>query len=298
MEDQIHINLNSNVFQLNFNSKNNILYNETNWMLMKHMIVNELFGMMRLNFGFGIKNVNLNLIFSTVMTSRGVENSVIANTSMSEKIIWFLEELSQIKPEPSMIALYLSLYPEINKQYFLSYLIWTTANIIDNFPDLKYVKNSEGYSEAFIVTRVINAIAQNTTVMADEFEQFLQYHMPLIIGYIINATSKRDLDLKILDIKAIIEANSKRADYIDPGKIFTGDTSVTENPQKKESVTMGVEKHNKKTEEDKGSTVRNNIHEKNKGDSDNLDHSVPNKPVSKGKDIVNGNKKGNEHEEL
>ncbi|KAL7292134.1 hypothetical protein TKK_0014209 [Trichogramma kaykai] len=303
LEDRVRININSNIFKTNFESSGSNPYaNETNWMLMKRMIVNELFGMIRLNVGFFVKNATLERIYSSVMNSRGVDETDIANATMLDKINWLLKELSEIKPTTSMVALYLGLYPEVDKQYFLSYLMWVTAITAGKFPDLKLITQSEAYSETFIIQRVINAVAHN--ISSSEFDVFLQLHMPLVVRFVIislNATTKSGGgDLEMLSVNELIGADVERAAFIDPMKIFSfnkQDTKVSDDKKtvemsstKKEGViTMEVEGNTIKKSNVKNDSTRDDgdALRRTKGDGDDdFDKSVPNTPVngkSKGK---------------
>lgn len=202
----------------------NTQINETNWTLMKKMIVNELFGTSRLNLGFVIESTGVSKVYSLIMSKRGMDEKAITNTNMSDKVLWFLKELSEIQPDPSIVTLYFDLFPEVNKQYFLSYLFRSTAFNIKKSPDLNSVIQSGTFSESFITQLVYNFNAQTNGVQSIEFDKFMNKYLPIIIRYIIqaslNVTSNENSENNIFSINEFITANKEHVVNTNPNKIF------------------------------------------------------------------------------
>ena len=227
----IKVNINSNVNKANFEVQANTRDNETNWMLMKKMIVNELFGI-KLNLGFLIQGAGISELYSLIMSKRGVDEEAITNASLSEKILWFLNELSEVKPDPSVITLYVDLYPEVNKQYFLSYLFRSTAYHIKKYPDLNSTSTpSEGLYELFLTQKIFDTFTSQSKVMPVEFQKFMKKYLPIIIRYItdasLNITSKEYKEDNIFSVNELIGTGSFHA-LINPSKIFDDEQPVSE----------------------------------------------------------------------
>ncbi|XP_031780380.1 ER degradation-enhancing alpha-mannosidase-like protein 3 [Nasonia vitripennis] len=222
----IKININPHVREKNYEPTQNAQINETNWTLMKKMIVNELFGTIRLNLGFVIESTGISKVYSLIMGKRGMDEQAISNAKMSDKVLWFLKELSEIQPDPSIVALYFDLFPEVNKQYFLSYLFRSTAFNIKKFPDL--IVQSGAFSESFITQLVILFTTQTNGVQSAEFGKFMKKYLPIIIRYIIqeslNVTSNENWENNIFSINEFITANKEHVVNINPSKIFEDKT--------------------------------------------------------------------------
>lgn len=220
-EQLVKININANVLQTNFETLKSVRANETDWMLMKKMIVNELFGTIKLNLGFVMKSAGISKLYSLIMKRRGVEESSISRTSISERVLWFLGELSEVKPDPSIVSHYLTLHPEVNKQYFLSYLFRSTASKIRKFTELGSVLD---VVQSLIIQVMINTVTEGRKIHSVEFDKFMKKYVPIILRYIIetglNVTTKDNLDDDIFSMNEFVAADKDHVINIDPSVIF------------------------------------------------------------------------------
>lgn len=244
-EQLVKIDINTDVEELNFKTSKNIHLNETNWILLKKLMVNELFGTIKLNLGFMIQDSGISKVHALIMSIRGVDNETVKSVSKFDQISWFLKELSEIKPDPSIVTLYLELYPEVDKQYFLSNLFRKTAFYLKQIPDLQNLLKSESLDEPY-VSQFIMKKYQNESYYSVEFEKFMNKYLPIIVRYImdasLNLTSKNNSDINIFSIHEFINTDKDIIININPEKVFADRASTTikktaETIDEKENIT-------------------------------------------------------------
>lgn len=214
---------------MNFKTTKNIKTNETNWMLLKKLMVNELFGTIKLNLGFMIQDSGISKVYQLVMSIRGTDEEAIKNTNKFDQIFWFLKELSEIKPDPSIVTLYLELYPEVDKQYFLSNLFRRTAFYIKQIPELHDVLELGSLSES-VISQYIMKKYSNESYYSVEFEKFMNKYLPIIVHFVMNAssnlTSKNDSDIDIFSFYEFISSDKDHRVNIHPEKVFANRTNT------------------------------------------------------------------------
>jgi hypothetical protein len=235
------------VIKINGNSQKNldlvktVRNSEPNWMLMKKMIVNELFGTIRFNLGFMIEKIVILKIYSFVMNNRNINKDIITSANTLDKVLWFLYELSLVQPDASVIATYQELYPEVNRQYLLSYLFWQTAHNIKKPINLASAQNP-GIIKSVITKSIKEAFNfDDTTLQSVEFENYLDKYLPVTIRYIMNESSriieKENVDIDIFFIHDYI-TDKKQAVNINPANIFKNKKP----PSKKKTAEISTNK--------------------------------------------------------
>lgn len=155
------------------------------------------------------------------MNKRGLDDDTIKNTLETKKILWFLKELSEIEPDPSIANLYQDLYPYIRKQYFLGYLFRISA--INIKKGQKSINFDPTAMESFI-NSIINKTHQ---IQSGEFENFMKKYVPLVINYIATETSIENLDDDLLSVEEFVNVNKNMIIDVNVTKIFENFQSVS-----------------------------------------------------------------------
>lgn len=242
----IKIDINTDVGQLNFKVSKNIYTNETNWMLLKKLMVNELFGTIKLNLGFMIPDSAISKVYKLIMSIRGVDEETIMSASKFDQILWFLKELSEIKPDPSIVMVYLELYPEVDKQYFLSNMFRIMAFFFRQIPELQNILRSGNLdTHVSYASKILLKMYRNESYYSVEFEKFMDKYLPVIVRYImdasLNLTSKNDTDIDIFSFHEFVNSDNDHRINIKPEKVFADRTKISgkytvEKVDKKENV--------------------------------------------------------------
>lgn len=201
----VHINVNlQNYISLQSTVRDQPV-NETNWTLMKKLLVNELYGTMVRNLGITIHIDGIAKAYSLVLRDRGVDEETIKKANASEQILWFLKELSEVLPDAQILTLYTQLHHDVNKQNLLSYLLRDATYNIRQFPDFNSVMKEGGFSESYVTELLIEKFGDMLNEgQSAEFEKFMKQYMPIIIRYIIdqcaNATQKDNSEIEIFSL--------------------------------------------------------------------------------------------------
>ncbi|KAJ8669869.1 hypothetical protein QAD02_001128 [Eretmocerus hayati] len=222
----IKININLDSQQANFEDSKNVHSGEESWMLMKRLIVNELFGTIKFNLGFVMRSEGLSKIHSLIMSKRGVSEETLADVSMAKKIMWFLKELGEVKPDPLIVSLYMDMHPEIEKQYFLSYLFRLVAFYVKNHLVVRFSEKISISDTSLVQSVAVDVVAQLEFVPSIEYNVFMTKYLPLAIRYIINESSNTTSDkdkehgADLFSVTEFIKANQEHIVNTDPAKIF------------------------------------------------------------------------------
>ncbi|XP_058801415.1 ER degradation-enhancing alpha-mannosidase-like protein 3 [Phymastichus coffea] len=208
---------------------NSVPVDVTNWLLMRKLLVNELFGTMLRNQGFVIHTEGIEKAYLLVMRDRGIDEETLSKANISEKIVWFMKELSEVPPDLTIVALYAQFRYEINKQHLLSYLFRDAAYNIKQFPDLDSVMKSEGFSESYVTELMIEKFGDIlNSAQSQEFQKFMKKYMPIVIRYIIdlslNVTSKGNSEI---DIFSIYDYINNETDLSIVKSVFVNSKSTT-----------------------------------------------------------------------
>ncbi|KAL2730708.1 ER degradation-enhancing alpha-mannosidase-like protein 3 [Vespula squamosa] len=126
---EIRVTAKSNVplIHMTKNSETTTLL-EKQWQQLKEVFVNQIYIGSSQKTGLYIRTFLLTSYYNWIMTEQGVDTNVFNAASLKQKVLWFLKELSEVAPNPS-IALSIGQLMDSNKQKILKQHLLTKMDL-------------------------------------------------------------------------------------------------------------------------------------------------------------------------
>lgn len=163
--------------------------NETSWMFMKKVMINELYGLRKFdNLSYLMTGTSLFYYHYQVMRQRGFGVKEILSKSLDDKIRWFLQELALVKPDSSVVQLYEELDGNFNKQIYLSYLFRWIGIFTKKLSPHDRIYNTTHNSEFFIKKLMLSAMfdKNGNLLSRSEWRDFVEKFMVVVKNFIVD----------------------------------------------------------------------------------------------------------------
>ncbi|XP_054006912.1 ER degradation-enhancing alpha-mannosidase-like protein 3 [Hylaeus anthracinus] len=127
LEGEVRITSTYTPSRLTRKSKDNTLEVEKEWHQLKEVFVNQIYSDVKHNTGLQIRNFILESYYNWIVKSRGEIRDVL-NIPLRNKVLWFLEELAEIVPNPSIMKM--DQLTNLNKQKLLKQYLLTKMDVM------------------------------------------------------------------------------------------------------------------------------------------------------------------------
>nr|XP_050866366.1 ER degradation-enhancing alpha-mannosidase-like protein 3 isoform X1 [Vespula vulgaris] len=115
---------------------------EKQWQQLKEVFLNQIYIGSDQRTGLYIRTFLLTSYYNWIMTEQGVDKNVFNAASLKQKVLWFLKELTEVEPNPSIGQLMDSNKQKILKQHLLTKMDLTVLYLKEISTKLKEIRST------------------------------------------------------------------------------------------------------------------------------------------------------------